>query len=221
MNDKVSIVIPNFNRWDLCHSLLFDLYQKCASIDEVIVVNDGCTQVESFTGLQWWRESQMLPVRELRLEENVGFLLASNAGMQEATGDIIILISNDVKVMGDIVLRIRHFLHDHPKALVGGRLLGFDTGWNNFDGHIFPYLEGWLLAACSDVWKSVGYFDEQFAPHDYEDIDLSVKVGRLLALPEDLTIHHGAQTIGYNPQREEQTQKNREKFRKKWIKDKV
>ena len=221
MDDKVSIVIPNYNRWDLTHILLFGLYQRCASIDEIIVVNDGCTQEESFSGLDWWKSTELLPVRELRLKKNVGFLKASNAGMKQATGDIIILISNDVIVRGDIVLRIRHILED-KKAFVGGRLLDWNTGWNEFDGRIFPYLEGWLLAASTLSWEELDYFDGRYAPHDYEDVDISTnaisKGYQLVALPEDLTFHQSASTIGYNPEREELTKQNREKFREKWLK---
>lgn len=220
--DKVSIVILNYDRWELVHSLLFDIYQHCTLPDEVLVVNNGCTQEESFTGLKWWMRQEHLPVRELRIEENIGFLLGANEGLKEATGDIIILISNDVRVMGDIVLRIQHILKDNTDALVGGRLLDWDTGWNTFNGRIFPYIEGWLLATTSDMWKTVNYFDEQFAPNDMEDVDLSSKViewgGDLIALPEDITSHQSASTIGYNSEREKITNRNREKFKNKWLK---
>ena len=83
---KTSIVIPNYNRFDLVHQTLYDIYQHCVPVEEVIVVNDGCTQPESFTGLEWWSQGVMLPVRALNLEENVGFLKASNAGMRDAKG---------------------------------------------------------------------------------------------------------------------------------------
>lgn len=206
----------------MTHSLLFDLYKNCAGIDEVIVVNNGCTEPESFTGLQWWRETQMLPVRELRIEENIGFLLGANEGLKEATGDIIILLSNDVKVMGDIVLRIRHIINDASDTLIGGRLLSFDTGWNTFDGETFPYLEGWLLAAHREAWMELGYFDERYAPNDFEDVDISTKADKLnyelVPLPDDITLHLSGQTLQYNSVREEQTKKNREKFKEKWLK---
>jgi GT2 family glycosyltransferase len=219
---KFSFVIPNYNRYDLVHQTLFDIYKTCSPVHEVVIVNDGCTQMESFTGVEWWSRGTMLPVHELRLEENVGFLRASNAGMKYATGDIICLLSNDVRVKTDIVLRIEHYLKGNPYSLVGGRLLNSDTGWNNFDGEIFPYIEGWLLAMTHMGWEEVDYFDEQFAPNDFEDIDLSTKVlasdGLLFALPEDATQHIGAQSIKYSPEREALTIQNKEKFRAKWMK---
>lgn len=222
MADKVSIVILNYNGWQMTHNLLFDLYKHCASIDEVLVVNNGCTEAESFTGLQWWMDKPMLPVRELRIDKNVGFLLAANAGMREATGDIIILISNDVRIRGDIVLRIRSILKDQPDILIGGKYYDWDTGWNTFDGKIYAYLEGWLLATYKDTWIELGYFDERYAPNDYEDIDLSTtalsKKIYLEALPHDIAQHLSGQTLQYNSEREELTKRNRELFRDKWIK---
>jgi len=218
---KFSFVIPNYNRYDLCHQLMFDIYKTCSPVHEVIIVNDGCTQPESFSGLEWWQNTKMLPVHELRLDENVGFLKASNAGMKITTGDIVCLISNDVRVKGDIVQRVEHIVKDTPNVLIGGRMLSFNTGWNEFDGVIFPYIEGWLLIAHKNVWESVGYLDERFAPSDMEDIDISTTVmqkgGILVPLPDDMTFHMGAQSIGYTPEREEMTKRNKEKFRKKWI----
>ena len=79
----------------------------------------------------------MLPVKELRLENNMGFLLASNAGMKSATGDIIALISNDVRVKDDIIIRIILQINTTYNSFIGGRLLDFSTGWNNFGDKIF------------------------------------------------------------------------------------
>lgn len=188
---------------------------------EVIIVNDGCTEKESFEGLEWWKVQGMLPVKELRLEDNVGFLLASNTGMKSAAGDIICLISNDVRIKGDIVKHIDYIIHGQAKSLIGGRFLDFDTGWNTFGNVTFPYCEGWLLAATKLGWEDLGYFDERYVPNDFEDVDISVTASSkkgyyLLSLPEKDTQHTGAQSIKYSPEREALTKRNREKFRKKW-----
>lgn len=221
--NKVSIVIPNYNRWDLCHQTLFDIYNKChlPSIQEVIIVNDGCTEKASFTGLQWWKGTGMLPIRELRIDENVGFLLASNWGVQNAQGEIVTLLSNDVRIYKDFVTLLVDMVKSDPKILVGGRYLDWDTGWNTFGSKIFPYIEGWILAGTAEAWKDWNYFDERFVPNDYEDIDLSTtaiqKGYSLISMPENFFQHLGGQTIGFNPKRESITLQNKEKFREKWI----
>ncbi len=219
--NKVSIVIPNFNRYDLVHNLLFDIYKNCdvSKIKEVIVVNDGCTEEASFSGLVWWKQTKMLPVMHLDLAENVGFLLASNAGMKFATGDIVVLISNDVRIKGDIIKVMLGVFDEFPKSLIGGRLLDFDTGWNSFGDRYYWYLEGWLLATTKRNWEELGYFDERYVPNDFEDVDLSTTASDLdyvlLPLSEELTYHAGAQSIKYSDEREKQTKRNKEKFRKK------
>lgn len=217
---KFSFVIPNYNRYDLVHTLLLDIYQKCSPVHEVIIVNDGCTQEESFTGLDWWINNEMLPVREIRIEENVGFLLASNEGLKDTDGDIVCLISNDVRIRNDIVRWSEYQLRNYYKSLVGGRVLEFDTGWNTFNGKIFPYVEGWLLTTWKNNWEELGYFDEMYVPNDYEDLDLSTTAKSLgyglISIPEDMTFHHGAQSIPYGEKRNALTERNREKFRKKW-----
>ena len=218
--NSFSFVILNYDRWDLVHQLLFDIYKNCSVVSEVIVVNNGCTELESFSGLDWWKKSNMLPIKEVSIEENIGFLLGANTGLKKAKGDIICLLSNDIRIKDDIVTRINLQINTTYNSFVGGRLLDFNTGWNTFGDRMFPYLEGWLLAARKDSWEEFKYFDERYIPHDFEDVDLSttaLNLGYMLVpLPEESTYHAGAQSIGYNAERESLTKRNKEKFRKKW-----
>jgi GT2 family glycosyltransferase len=218
---KFSFVIPSYNHYHLLHQSLMDIYQKCSPVHEVIIVDD-CSTDENYMGggLKWWKEQGWLNIRHVRLNENHMFLKASNIGLKKAEGDVVCLFSNDVRIYGDIVAKITEMIQDNPYRLVGGRLLDWDTGWNQFDGKVFPYLEGWLLASHRTGWKELGYFDEQFAPSDMEDVDLSTKAKQkeyeLIALPSDMTFHIGGQSIGFNPEREAITLANKEKFRNKW-----
>ncbi len=72
------------------------------------------------------------------------------------------------------------------------------------------------------IQKDIGYFDEDFAPMDYEDMDISttaLKKGyRLEPLNNPSIVHAGAGTYGYTEERRKQTERNREVFRNKWIK---
>lgn len=218
---KVSIVIPIYNNWALTHQCLFDIYSKSSLVDEVVVVNDNCNDQDVLDGMKWWKGNGLLPIRHLRLSENVMFLRASNVGMKKATGDIIILLSNDVRLHGNIVGPIQEIISKNEKSLIGGRYLDWDTGWNQFNGTVFPYLEGWLLAGTKTTWEELGYFDERFAPSDMEDVDISTTARsmgyELHSLPAQLTNHLGGQSIGFNPKREAITIANKEKFRQKWM----
>lgn len=218
-----SFVIPTYNHYNLLHQTLFDIYQKCSTVDEVIIVDDASTDQDYYDGLKWWKSRDMFPVlRHLHIKDNVGFLKASNAGLRAATGDVVCLLSNDVRIHKDIVKGIFDaLLRDAGGVLVGGRLIDWDSGWNTFDNKVFQYLEGWLLATTKNAWDELFYFDEQFAPSDMEDVDLSTKAlalgYELVELPSDMTHHIGGQSIGFNPEREKITLANKEKFRLKWM----
>lgn len=218
----VSVVIPTYNHYELIHQSLWDLYKKTSGIDEVLVVNDASTDDTFYIGLSWWKDQKLLPIKELRLKENVGFLRASNKGVAKASGDVIVLLSNDVRVYRDFIQEVVDILHENDKHLIGGRLLDWDTGWNVFNGKLYQYIEGWLLACTKDAWNRFGGFDERFVPNDYEDVDLSttaLDLGySLVELSNGCVEHIGAQSIGYNVEREKITNSNKEKFAKKWIK---
>lgn len=219
---KVSFVIPTYGKYELVHQVLFDIYKKCSKPYEIIVMDDCSPQGDIIhDGVAWWVSNGLMNVHHVVSKSNVGFLRNSNEGLKRATGDIVILISNDVRIYSDISKNICSVLDNNSKSLVGGRLLDFDTGWNTFGDKIFPYVEGWLLATTKIGWKSIGYFDERYAPFDFEDVDLSTKaisLGYTLhPLSESDTHHIGAQSIKYGSEREEQTKKNRKKFEEKWV----
>jgi len=220
-----SVVIPVYKHWELCEKFLDNIFKhEKDNVDEIVVVDD-CSEDTSLDGvLEHWQN--LLPVAVLRNEINSGFTISCNNGLRycdkpPATRHITFLISSDVGITGKFVEKTADLLLGARKAMVGGKLLFGDTGWNSFDGKVFHYLEGWFLAATSDGWRELGYFDENYAPWDYEDLDLSTtakKMGfKLEALNSPFLHHQGGGSIGYNPAREAITKRNREYFRKKWL----
>jgi GT2 family glycosyltransferase len=217
-----SVVIPTFNHWELTHSLLLDIYKLFPPKIEIIVVDDCSTDEEVSSGLSWWKSAMLKEqLHVFRNETNSGFLRTANFGVSKASGDIVILISNDVIIKEENILtKVKEALTDQDApTLVGARLLSGDTGWNTFNGVTYPYLEGWFLAFKKAEWDKIGGLDERFCPYDFEDIDLSTKCiatgGKLVCLDIDV-VHLGAQTTKYSPERELQTKINQEKFRQKW-----
>ena len=227
-NYTVSVVVPVYKNWKLCQSLLNGLYRnEQENIDEVIIIDDASNDPEVDGGLEFWVESKLLPTTVVKNERNSGFTISSNNGLRYAdkpfaSKHITFLISTDVSISGKFIERAADILFGARRSLVGNKLLSNDTGWNTFDGLTFRYLEGWFLACTSDGWRDLGYFDENYSPFDYEDIDLSTVADRkgykLVPLNAPVIKHLGAGTIGYNPAREAITKRNREYFRKKWMK---
>jgi GT2 family glycosyltransferase len=220
---KVSFVVPSYNNFQLVNQLLVDIHEHTKA-DEVIVVDDCSTDEVAVNGLAWWASNY--GVRVMRPVENLGFLKSSNYGMKAATGGIICLVSTDVRILGDVITPIENTLKESLKTLFGGIVYRDSTGWNEFKysgftNKIFHYAEGWFLATGKEQWEELGYFDERYAPHDFEDVDLSTKAVsmgyNLFSMPSGLVKHTGAATIGYTDARRELTEKNRKIFEEKWL----
>lgn len=225
---KTSIVIPLYKGWSLCHNLLNCLRKhEKENIDEVIVVDDNSQDADIDGGLDFWIKANLFPVRVIQNDQNLGFTLTSNRGLKEATENfsekrIVFLISSDVSIGGKFIQQTADLLLGARKTFVGHKLLFGDTGWNTFDGKTFQYLEGYFLAATSFGWHDLGFFDVNYAPYDYEDIDISTtakkKGYQLVPLNIPTIVHKGGGTIGYNPERQKITERNREYFKNKWMK---
>ena len=233
MSNKVHIIIPHYNNWGLTHSRLWELFKIAKNdIHSVTVVDDASTDSMTEGGLRWWADMTTkldgeFRVEALQLEENVGFLKASNRGIHYVIGksapdDIIVLLSNDVKVMTNFIGQMTEILRQDQKV-VGGILYTHNTGWNKFGDKIFPYLEGWLLAMKAKDWNLFGGLDERYVPCDYEDMDLStsaLSLGyELVPLNNPGLQHIGGQSIGYSDERFAQTKINQKKFEEQWCKD--
>lgn len=219
---KFSIVIPSYDHWDLTHSLLFDIYNNFPQDVEILVVDDCSPDAEVLKGLAWWTEGMLKGrLHVLINKENVGFLRTANFGVSKATGEIIMLISNDVRIADkQIVPRLEWiFGSASVPTLVGSRVLDYDTGWNTIDNVVYPYCEGWFLAFKKTDWDTFGGFDTRYTIGDCEDLDISTeyrKGGGQLILLENEMIHLGAQTYKYSPEREANTRANQERWRNKW-----
>jgi len=217
---KISFVIPSYNHGDLLTNLLMDILTYNSEVDEVLVVDNGSTDESYLSTRSWWESHHGLNISFFHIKENVGFLKACNYGVSKAIGDIIILVSNDVRIERPILAEVKE--KTNGKSLVGARLIDWDSGWNRFGAGVFSYLEGYLLAFTRETWNDLGGFDERYCPHIFEDVDLStsaISKGYSLVQLESAGVSHmGAQTINYTPERDALTRENKQKFKEKWLK---
>lgn len=206
----------------MTHQLLSDIRQTCgSSVHEVVLFDNGSTDKDIPSAVMFWKNIYPQIVFH-RIEENVGFLLGANQAIKSATGDIVVLLSNDVRIYNqDFMHDVYTIFSENEKPIVGGVLYSGDTGWNKFGDTIFPYIEGWMIAAKKEAWEELGYFDERYAPSDFEDVDFSTKALKagysLFTVSPGSVKHLGGKTYGYNQERESRTKKNRETFAKTWL----
>lgn len=219
---SVAVVILSWNHWNLTHRCLYELCTKLPKV-EIIVVDNASTDEDVKQGIAWWKTTTFgKQVEFIMLPENKGFGGGNNIGIKSAMSDIVVVTQPDVIIYRDFVTPLRQMLIDHPKSLVGGRLIDFDGGWNRKpDGGFVPYLEGFMIGTFSDTWKTLGYFDERYFPCDVEDLDLSTtaldKGYQLLAMDGNDYRHLGSKVIGdMDGHRALLTEAHRIKWVNKW-----
>ena len=221
----ISIIMPFYNRWDLTHQRMMDLYKWINEEVEIVLVNDASTDMEIKGGVAFWQKnSPRHTVKYKENKENLGFGGAMNAGADVASGNILVFLSNDVQIAGDFITQIKAILKQNDKTLVGGRIVYWEAGWNEFEHKgkkfIVPYCEGWLLACTREVWDNLGGFDPLYGKYAVEDIDISttaISLGyELKGLDNPHLSHIGGATAKYDEHRMNYTIQNKEKYIEKW-----
>jgi GT2 family glycosyltransferase len=225
---NIFVIIPFYNHWSLTHLRLIELYQKIPDKLSIVLVDDASTDPEIPNAVSWWQGNGLKhEIFYYRNPENLGFIGSMNNGAKIAIqkgAELLVFLSNDVEVKKNFLPEMQTHLQSNPRILMGGRLIDFDSGWNGitYKGKkvITYYLEGWLLACTTEVWKELGGFDERYGHSDFEDVDISTTANYLkiplILLNQDLFRHLLAQSYGYNPERLARTERNRKLWIEKW-----
>ncbi len=204
---KVSIIIPNRNGAELLEKNLPSVL-AAAKGEEVIVVDDASTD-NSIELLQ----DKFSSVRIIRSGHHQGFASTVNIGVQEAAGEIVVLLNSDVRPEKDFLAPLlKHF--DDPKvfavgclekSLEGGKTIlrgrgeakwekGFYIHWRGeVDKSSTAWVAGGSGAFRKSIWVKLGGIDTMYDPFYWEDIDLSYrgrKAGyRILFEPTSVVVH--------------------------------
>lgn len=214
--------MPFFNKLTLTHNRLYEFLLHIPPEEvEIILIDNGSTEDGIDGCIAFWQKKLAKhTIRYRKLPENVGFGGAMNNGASMAHGDIIILYSNDVVCSDNFLPELEEMFRVNDNILLGNEVIYWDAGWNNFNGIIVPYINGWFIACTKKVWDSLDGFDPLYGKYTMEDVDLSMQAqqkGIKLAAMNSLKIRHiGAQTAGYTPERLEITKQNKIKFYEKW-----
>lgn len=217
----VSIVIPVFNGWAVTAACLKSLATDiCAATFEVIVVDDASSD-ETAAGL-----AAVDGIRVIRLEENQGFLGATNSGISAASGRYVVLLNNDTEVRPGWLDALVDIADKNPSVgLVGAKLIypdgrlqeagglifrdGSGHNYGRFDDpdrsiYSFPrevdYCSGACILVRRQLIEKLGGLDARFAPAYYEDTDLAFAVRKLgfrvVYQPKAVVVHHEGASHG-------------------------
>lgn len=212
---SVSLIIPTFNGLSLLQKHLPTLLRAEGVAEaELVIADDG-----SADGTVEWLRANVPQARVVALGANGGFSRACNAAIRASTGDVLVLLNNDVEVEPGFLCPLLDALESAPDVFaVNARILlpgqqmldeGEKHGW--FHHGIFyvdcqrdPALRSVSRAptlyatACAAAYRrtmveQLGGFDELYSPCYWEDTDLSYRAWkrgwRVLYEPNSVVYH--------------------------------
>jgi GT2 family glycosyltransferase len=215
----VDVVVVAYNRYELTESCLRHLERQTLE-HNLIVVDNGSEDGTHARLLAEWPHAHVE-----RFEENHGFPEACNRGVAAGTGEIVVLLNNDVDVDATFLERVVAPMRGAADVGSVAALLmqpdgeRIDSVGMTADAVLaaFPRLRGLPPAAAHDshpvllgpggaagayrrsAWTQVGGLDETIDFY-MEDFDLALRLGlagwRTVAEPAAVGVHLGSATLG-------------------------
>jgi len=202
---RVSVIIPSRDALPLIRQALSGLFEHTDYSDlEVIVVDNGSTdpRVLALYGDVAARESRF----RLDIEPaDFNFSQAINRGVALASGDLVLLLNNDVEILHRDWLKEMAACFDYADVgIVGAKLLypdrtlqhaGVIAGLGGYAGHWFigqgehfrgpmgrlaarqslSVVTGACMLVSREALRAVGPFDEAMFPVAYNDVDFCLR----------------------------------------------
>jgi GT2 family glycosyltransferase len=175
-NRKCSIVLLNWNSWDLTKRCLEMISKTIKNIDyEIILVDNGSKDIEGIKSLDDKR------VVKVFNKENLGFAGGVNEGIKKAksTNDIV-LINVDAEPQESWLDDLYTTLESNPFCgLVGPLGNNIENGYQkekmvNKDTQVFN-LHFYCVLIFRETINKIGLFDTRFKIGGYEDNDFCIR----------------------------------------------
>jgi cysteinyl-tRNA synthetase len=186
------------------------------SSTEVVIVDNASADGARIEG---WASDL---VRVMRLDREVGWAAARNAGLKTARGDLVVLADLSIEPRGDILTPLRRAMADPDVGLAGpfGLVSESMREWESSDGPEVDALEGYLLATRRGLLAR-GLLSEKFKWYRNADIDLSFQIRSLgfkavvVALPVEKHAHRGWEALD-EAERAKRSRRNHYLFFDRW-----
>ena len=175
MKYELSVIYLTYNGEDIIPrtlSMLLLSVNNTPINGQIIVVDNGSTDNTQKT-LEIY--SKHKNVKIITLPTNLGFSGGNLRGYEEAEGELVAFVSNDVYFSS--YYPWNHFKDYNGDKLWGGEIINWDGHWNKIGKTVYPYCGGWFVCANRNVWSKI-MWDEKFHPHDCEDVDLSIQAAK-------------------------------------------
>jgi len=217
---SIDVAVVAFNRYDLTSSCLTHLAAQTRE-HRLLVCDNGSTDGTAERLAADWPQASVV-----RTEANRGFAEACNAAVGLGSGDVVVLLNNDVDCRPDFLERLVAPLeHDRRLGSVAALMLRpdgerIDSVGLTTDATLsgFPRLQGQPVARAGSprpvlvgpagtaaayrrsAWDAVGGLDERIFAYS-EDFDLAVRLRAAgwdtVAAPDAVGVHLGSATHGH------------------------
>jgi len=212
-----SFVVPSWNGLEVLREALRALRAQTVRC-EVVVVDNG-----SADGTAEAVAAEFPEVVLVRLEENVGFGRAVNAGAERASGDVLLVVNNDAVCAPDFAERMLAAFDDPGVGMAAGVLTqrphpdrvdsagieldvtvgSWDLGWNAPVAALGARVPvgpcGGAAAYRASAWRAAGGFDPALFAY-WEDVDLALRLRRAgwrsAFVPGATALHRHSATLG-------------------------
>lgn len=208
---KISFVIPNYNGEDILRKN-FPRVVSAALDSEIIVVDDASTDGSV-------EEIKKFKLKIIKNAKNMGFASTVNRGVEEAEGELVVLLNTDVVPEdGFLKAALPHFedpkvfgvgfmqkCEEEGKTVLRGRGTGrFLRGFlihkkGEVDRSDTLWVSGGAGVFRKKIWLELGGMSDLYNPFYWEDIDIcyrALKSGyRLVFENECVVIHHQSKGV--------------------------
>ncbi|WP_166240475.1 glycosyltransferase family 2 protein [Paenibacillus turpanensis] len=235
---KTSIVIPTYNGLHLLAPCIESIRRYTAGSYEIIVVDNG----SSDGTVQWCRQEA---IDFVSLPANLGFPQACNIGLQVASGDVLVLLNNDIVVSHRWLSNMLACLFAKDSIGIVGPMSNYVSGSqkselqyssleqfhaltpeaNRHDPEKWVEVQrlvGFCMVFRRELVERIGLLDERFSPGHYEDDDYchrAREAGYQLYMCGDTHVHHyGSASFRQNQPESLQLliERNHQLFMEKW-----
>ncbi|SHG11571.1 hypothetical protein SAMN05444372_102311 [Flavobacterium micromati] len=182
-NKLISIIIPCYNDWQYIEQAVASALNQTYNNIEVIIVDDG-----SDTKTKKVLSTLKAKVDKIITQENQGVCVARNVGIEEAKGDLILVLDSDDYFEPDfLALAYRKIIENDSIALITcwsnvvnscGDLL-YVTHPTGSDSNEILYYNN-AMGSClfkKEVWRQVGGYDLQMKS-GYEDWEFNISIAK-------------------------------------------
>lgn len=193
---------------DLCIAMI-----KTFSKDyELIIVDDGSPQDTTVL-----KENADTYIRHKQMGR--GCAVGWNDGLRIARGEYLVVISDDVTVRAGWLESMKGALNRFPKALASMPAVeNMPISTGIIESRV--WVPGSIFMLPRKTLEIVGFFDEQFAPFNYEDVDYWTRVSQMggtIARDFTMQVGHGeGKVIHTIENHQELDQANRKRYLDKW-----